>query len=65
MSLVITEVLGDGPDDRNMLFLTAPLVRVHFIRAKRIIKQYGNPEHVLQVPHMSSVGQGGASLRAE
>lgn len=65
MSLVITEVLGDGLNYRNMLFVTAPLVRVHFIRAKRIIKQYGNPEHVLQVPHMSLVGQGGASLRAE
>lgn len=59
------EDFGDGPNNSNMLFVTAPLVRVHFIRAKRIIKQYGNPEHVLQVPHMSSRGQGGASLRAE
>lgn len=65
MSLVITEVLGDDPNYRNMLFVTAPLVRVHFIRAKRIIKQYDNPEHVLQVPHMSLLGQGGGSLRAE
>lgn len=59
------EDLGDGPNYSNMLFVTSPLVRVHFIRAKRIIKQYGNPEHVLQAPHMSLSGQGGASLRAE
>lgn len=49
MSLVITEVLGDGPNYRNMLFVTAPLVRAHFIRAQRLIKLYGNPEHILQV----------------
>lgn len=64
MSLAITEVLGDDPNYRNMLLVTAPLVRAHFIRAKRIIRQYGNPEHVLQVPHMSLGGRGGTSLRA-
>lgn len=32
-----------------MLFVTAPLVRAHFIRAQRLIKLYGNPEHILQV----------------
>lgn len=52
MTLVVTEVLGDDPNYSNMLFVTAPLVRVHFIRAKRIIKQYGNAEHVLQVLHI-------------
>lgn len=57
--------LGDGPNYSNMLFVPTPLFRVHFIRAKRIIKQYGNPEHVLQVPHMPLAGQGGASLRGE
>lgn len=59
------EDLSDGPNYSNMLFVTTPLVRVHLIRAKRIIKQYGKPERVLQVPHMSLAGQGGASLRAE
>lgn len=50
--LVITEVLGDSPNYGNMLFVTAPLVRVHFIRARKIIKQYGNSEHILQISHI-------------
>lgn len=38
------EDLCDGPNYSNMLFVTTPLVRVHLIMAKRIIKQYGKPE---------------------